>query len=115
MRVQFPPSIGLKSATAVRRTFATSSAGLLSHARRQSPRAIFNKTSLQQSFRRSYADAAPVVKPRRRFRLFTWLWRFTYLSAIAGTAYLAHGVYELRHPDEQFEPDPSKKNLVILG
>jgi NADH:ubiquinone reductase (non-electrogenic) len=55
------------------------------------------------------------VKSRRRFRWFRWLWRLTYLSAIAGTGYLAYGVYELRNPDEQVEPDPSKKNLVILG
>jgi len=72
------------------------------------------RSKLQQSFRRAYADVAPAKKPRR-FRYFTWLWRITYLSAIGGTAYLAYGVYELRHPEDQFEPDPSKKNLVILG
>jgi len=24
-------------------------------------------------------------------------------------------VYDLRNPEDQFEPDPTKKNLVILG
>lgn len=69
---------------------------------------------LQQHFRRTYADLAPAKKPRR-FRYFTYLWRLTYLSTIGGAAYLAYGVYDLRHPDDQFESDPSKKNLVILG
>jgi NADH:ubiquinone reductase (non-electrogenic) len=39
----------------------------------------------------------------------------TYLSAIGGVAYMVYGVYDLRHPDDQFEPDPTKQNLVILG
>ena len=108
-----PSSIGFKGIATVRRAFATSSPGVYTQSR-ASPRAIFNKNSLRQSFRRTYADAAPVPK-RRRFRWFRWLWRLTYLSAIAGTGYLAYGVYELRHPDDQVEPDPSKKNLVILG
>lgn len=113
MRAQMPLSIGFRSTIAVRRSFATSSAGIFTKAR-ASPRASFNKNSLQQSFRRSYADVAP-VKKRRKFRWFRWLWRLTYLSTITGAGYLAYGVYELRHPDDQLEPDPSKKNLVILG
>jgi NADH:ubiquinone reductase (non-electrogenic) len=44
-----------------------------------------------------------------------WIWRATYLSLLGGIGYLAYSVYELRTPDEQFEPDPSKQNLVILG
>jgi hypothetical protein len=28
---------------------------------------------------------------------------------------MAYTVYDLRHPEDQFEPDPSKQNLVILG
>jgi NADH:ubiquinone reductase (non-electrogenic) len=55
------------------------------------------------------------VKKPRRFRWFRFLWRLTYLSAIGGTAYLAYGVYDQKHPDDQFEPDPTKKNLFILG
>lgn len=61
------------------------------------------------------APVAPVVKKPRKFRIFRWLWRATYLSALGGVAYMVYGVYDLRHPDDQFEPDPTKQNLVILG
>jgi NADH:ubiquinone reductase (non-electrogenic) len=27
----------------------------------------------------------------------------------------AYSIYDLRHPEEQYEPDPSKKTLVVLG
>lgn len=89
------------------------------------------RSILQQSFRRSYADAPaapaapaaptatlsppPAPKPKRRFRFFRFLWRLTYLSVIGGAAYLAYTIYDLNHPNEQLEPDPKKKNLVILG
>lgn len=108
-------SIGfnMSIANASRRSFTTSSRSFLTRAR-PSSRVAGNKSQLQQAFRRTYADTAPAKKPRR-FRYFTYLWRLTYLSAIGGTAYLAYGVWELRHPEVQFEPDPSKKNLVILG
>lgn len=99
--------------SASRRAFATSPRSFLTRAR-----PCLNKSQLSREFRRAYADAAPAPAPAkkaRRFRFFRFLWRLTYLSAIAGTAYLAHGVWELRHPEEQFEPDPTKKNLVILG
>lgn len=105
--------ISMHTTTAARRAFATSSRSFLTRAR-PSSRVTVDKSKLQQAFRRTYADIAPAKKPRR-FRYFTYLWRLTYLSAFAGTAYLCYGVWELRHPDEQFEPDPSKKNLVILG
>jgi NADH:ubiquinone reductase (non-electrogenic) len=111
MKLPAVSSIGLS--TASRRTFATSSRSFLTRAKPTS-RAVLDKSRLQQHFRRSYADIAPAKKPRR-FRYFKYLWRLTYLSAIGGTAYLAYGVYDLRHPDDQFEPDPTKKNLVILG
>lgn len=72
---------------------------------------------MPKTTRRSYADAAtaaPVRSPRR-FRFFTYLWRATWVSALIGAAYLGYGVWELRHPEEQFEVDPSKKTLVVLG
>ncbi|KAE8441797.1 hypothetical protein EG329_004310 [Mollisiaceae sp. DMI_Dod_QoI] len=108
-------SISLKPAIAARRGFATSQcqAQLLTRARPSSP-VLLDKSKLQQQFRRGYADVAPVKKPRR-FRFFKFVWRAAYLSAIAGSAYLAWGVWDLRHPDDQFEPDPTKKNLVVLG
>ncbi|KAL2164365.1 hypothetical protein VTH06DRAFT_3581 [Thermothelomyces fergusii] len=74
-----------------------------------------------RQFRRdlsSDAAGAPVPPPapkKRRFRKLRWAWRFTYLSAIAGVAYIGYGVYQDRHPEPQVEPDPSKKTLVILG
>jgi hypothetical protein len=107
------PASSIAFRAASRRPFATSSQSFLTRAR-PSSRVFPDKSKLQQTFRRTYADVAPAKKPRR-FRFFRFLWRVTYLSAIAGTAYLAYGVYELRHPDDQFEPDPTKKNLVILG
>jgi NADH:ubiquinone reductase (non-electrogenic) len=37
------------------------------------------------------------------------------LSALGGTGYLVYNVWSLKRPNEQFDPDPSKKTLVILG
>ncbi len=79
------------------------------------------RAALQQSFRRTYADAPsvtlspPATKPKRRFRFFRWLWRITYLSALGGAAWFAYSIYDLRNPADQMEPDPTKKTLVILG
>ena len=99
-------SIGFK-ATA-RRQFATSS--LI----RPSSSVLANQKALNQAFKRAYSDVAPAKKPRR-FRYFRWIWRATYLSALAGVGYLAYDTWEQQTPPEQFKPDPSKKNLVILG
>lgn len=71
-----------------------------------------SRSALQQSFRRSYADVAP---KRRKAGFFRWTWRLTYLSTIGGLGYLAYLIYDLRTPDEQYEPDSKKKTLVILG
>lgn len=77
---------------------------------------------LQQSFRRTYAENAapkvvlsPTPAPKKRFRFFRFLWRATYLSVIAGTGYLAYTIWDGRNPEDQFEPDSSKKTLVVLG
>ena len=106
------PSIGL---AATRRSFATAPRALTRA--RPSSRILLERSKLSQNSRRAYADIAPVqpVKKSKKFPFFKTVWRLTYLSAIAGTAYLAYGVYDLRHPEDQFEPDPTKKNLVILG
>ena len=69
----------------------------------------------QHSFRRAATEAAPSSPRRRRGGFFRWTWRFIYLSALAGTGFVAYEIYLLRTPNEQFEPDPSKKTLVILG
>lgn len=78
------------------------------------------RSQLQQSFRRSYADApeaklSPQTPPKRRFRIFRWLWRLTYLSTLGFAGWVAYQIWYLRNPSEQFEPDPKKKTLVVLG
>ncbi|PBP27973.1 FAD/NAD(P)-binding domain-containing protein [Diplocarpon rosae] len=106
------PASSIGFSAAARRSFATASSSLT----RAQPtsRILLERSKLHQNARRAYAEAAP-LKKAKRFPFFKTIWRVTYLSAIAGTAYLAYGVYDLRHPDDQFEPDPTKKNLVILG
>ncbi|EKD20474.1 uncharacterized protein L3040_004239 [Drepanopeziza brunnea f. sp. 'multigermtubi'] len=109
-------SIGFSTAAA-RRSFATVPTPL-TRAPRSTSRILLQQSKLHQTSRRAYADIAPAPvekAKKRRFPFFKTLWRLTYASAIIGTAYMAYGVYELRHPDDQFEPDPTKKNLVILG
>lgn len=68
---------------------------------------------LPLSFRRAYTDSAR--PPKRRFRFFRWAWRLTLLTGLGLTGYVGYNVYLLRHPADQFDPDPSKKTLVILG
>jgi NADH:ubiquinone reductase (non-electrogenic) len=71
---------------------------------------------VQPALRRAYADAAaPSPAPKKRFRFFRWAYRLTVLSGLGLTGYLGYSIYLLRHPEEQVEPDPSKKTLVILG
>jgi len=79
-----------------------------------------HRRAFQLSFRRGFADAPttnlpPTPKPKKRFRFFRFLWRVTYLSLIGGVLYVSYLVYDLQHPSDQFEPDPKKKSLVILG
>ncbi|KAK0264181.1 NADH:ubiquinone oxidoreductase [Friedmanniomyces endolithicus] len=73
---------------------------------------------VQQAFRRTYAEVSPetqrVVK-RRTWGFLKWTWRLTYLSAIGGTLYIGWGIYQGRTPPAQYDPDPSKKTLVVLG
>ena len=83
--------------------------------RRALPEPFFARSVLQQSFRRSYADAVSPVTKKRGRRFFRWTWRVTYLSLLGGIGALGYQIYLLRTPDEQFDPDPSKKTLVILG
>ena len=86
---------------------------------RQLPRAAirssFPRTQLQHSWRRSYADSIPSATKRRGRGLLRWSWRAFYLSALGGVGYMSYVIYMLRTPDEQYNPDPSKKTLVILG
>ena len=99
-----------------RRTLTTRSAAL------HQPRALirpsisyYPTSSLQLSFRRSYADTKPQVYFRRSRITLRWLWRLVYLGAIGGIGYLGYTIYLLRTPPEQLAADPAKKTLVILG
>ncbi len=113
------PIVPLRSAftcsTASRRTFTTLQLSPRVANSRAKVTTHFLKPTLQQSFRRSYAEVITPTAKRRGRGFFRWTWRLIYLSAIAGTGWLAYNIYVLRTPQEQFEPDPSKKTLVILG
>ncbi|KIW03486.1 uncharacterized protein PV09_05253 [Verruconis gallopava] len=83
------------------------------------PRPSYNNVVARQAGRRwqtTEATApAPKPKPGKIRRFFRWTWRLTYLSMIGGAAYAIYGLHELRNPNEQEPPDPSKKTLVVLG
>ena len=98
-----------------RRTFTTAQKPTKLRSSYAAIRPSFRKLELQQSFRRSYADAISQPTKRRGRGFFRWTWRLTYLSFIGGTAYLFYNIYSLRTPNEQYPPDPTKKTLVILG
>ena len=108
-------SIGLKGAA---RGLSTSSQRPLARVRSNSHNLL--SSTYASSFRRSYAELKPTapstpIAKVRRFRTLRYLWRITYLSALGGIVYLGYGVWDLRNPEDQFEQDPNKQNLVILG
>lgn len=88
-----------------------------------------NGLLVQQAFRRGYADEKvagvplqgvaqtmePPTKKKSGFRYFRWAWRATYLSLIGSVVYMGYDVYMLRNPQDQIEPLPGKKTLVVLG
>ncbi|KAL9076899.1 MAG: hypothetical protein Q9161_000532 [Pseudevernia consocians] len=105
-----------KFAITARRTLTTRSTAL--HQSRALIRPSVSqcpRSSLQQAFRRSYADNKPRKYFRRSRLILRWLWRVVYLGAIGGVGYLGYTIYLLRTPTEQLEADPTKKTLVILG
>jgi len=81
------------------------------------------RSALRQPFRRHYAEnRAPQVTlspaanpPKRRWGFFRTIWRITYISVLGSFAYLAYTIYDAGSPQDQMDPDPSKKTLVILG
>lgn len=80
------------------------------------------RPTISKQFSRSYADSPsaslspPVKKKPRRIRTTArWLWRFTYLSILTSVGYVFYDGYVARNPDDQTDPDPSKKTLVVLG
>jgi len=106
-------------------SLATSSICITNSSIASRPSPLLPQTAFQQVFRRTYADSpspqapqaslSPTPKPKKRFRIFRWLWRATYLSILAGLGYTSYTIWLSRNPNEQFEPDPSKKTLVVLG
>ncbi|ETN45131.1 uncharacterized protein HMPREF1541_10008 [Cyphellophora europaea CBS 101466] len=118
-----PAACGLSTGAPIasRRTLS-SLASSRSSALLPRPRLTLPRSKLQQSFRRTYADGpapeatlSPAAKPKKRFRFLRWMWRITYLSVIASAGYVGYQIWYLRNPAEQFEPDPKKKTIVILG
>jgi NADH:ubiquinone reductase (non-electrogenic) len=59
--------------------------------------------------------APPPPYKKRKAGFFKKAWRVTYISALAGLGWFTYEVYQNRHPGQQFEQDPSKKTIVILG
>ncbi|KAF2197969.1 FAD/NAD(P)-binding domain-containing protein [Delitschia confertaspora ATCC 74209] len=95
-----------------RRTYVTSKPSLIASRARWTPRPVSSQIALRQSIRRASSEAP---KPKKRFSVLKWTWRATYLSALATLGYVGFGIWEMRNPEDQPEPDPSKKTLVILG
>lgn len=112
-------AFGLRSAARSSRGFATTTstthrAQLQQTVKRNTPARI-PRDSVQQGFRRNYASETPKVAKKKSFRFLRWTWRLTYLSAIGGFAWMCWGIYQNRTPEDQAEPDPKKKTLVVLG
>lgn len=107
--------IAFTGANIAAKSFSTASrASVLRTAARPTLAPTFN-ASTRMAFRRAYADQSPKPKPGAIRSTFKWLWRFTYLSVGGLVGYTTWTIYEDRHPQEQFEADPTKKTLVILG
>lgn len=95
-----------------RRSYATSRPSLIANRARWTPRPVSHQIALRQSIRRQSTETP---KPKKRFSVLRWTWRLTYLSAIAGVGYVSYGIWDMRNPEDQPAPDPSKKTLVVLG
>jgi NADH:ubiquinone reductase (non-electrogenic) len=67
------------------------------------------------AFRRTFADEAPKPRPGKLRKTLRWAWRFSYLSVGGLILYTGYNIYQDRNPEPQFEADPNKKTLVILG
>lgn len=128
---RLPSTVKTMSSLAARRSVSSVTSRSIAFARTSKPQQL-SAAALHQSFRRTYATVppppvptgpagpdgqvgVPPPAPKRRFRVLRWLWRITYLSLLGGAGYIAYIIYDGKHPNEQFDPDPSKKTLVILG
>jgi NADH:ubiquinone reductase (non-electrogenic) len=99
-----------------RRAYTTQRPSLIASRARWTPRPVHAQLVLRQSIRQQ-SNLTPDAKTVKKggFRLLRWTWRLTWVSAIAGLAYVGYGIYETRNPVDQPPPDPSKKTLVVLG
>jgi NADH:ubiquinone reductase (non-electrogenic) len=72
---------------------------------------------IARQIQRQYSEssAPPPKKAGKIRRTFRWTWRLFYLSVLGTLAYVSYEVWNIRHPEPQVNPDPSKKTLVILG
>lgn len=99
-----------------RRSYATTRPSLIANRAQWTSRPVSHQIALRQAIRQQSTDATkPPIAPKKRFRFLRWTWRISYLSAIAGAAYVGYGIWEMRHPEDQAQPDPTKKTLVVLG
>jgi len=99
-----------------RRALSTARPSSLLSRARPAPTSSINRIALRQQSRRQSTNPEVNANGKKpRFRVLRWTWRLTYLSALAGLVYVGYGIYEMRHPPDQPNPDPKKKTLVILG
>ncbi|KAI8609213.1 hypothetical protein BC830DRAFT_1173750, partial [Chytriomyces sp. MP71] len=86
---------------------------LVSHAPHFTKRVSSQAFSLPRYASRSSSSVAATSAPKGS--RFKWTRRVLTVGAVAGIAVVAYTVYELRHPLPQFEWDPSKKTVAVLG
>lgn len=98
------------------RSYATARPSVIANRAQWTSRPVSHQIALRQTIRQQSTEATkPAIKPKKRFRFLRWTWRISYLSAIAGAAYVGYGIWEMRNPEDQAPPDPNKKTLVVLG
>jgi NADH:ubiquinone reductase (non-electrogenic) len=99
-----------------RRAYTTQRPSLIASRARWTPRPVQSQIALRQSVRQQSSLTPDKQQVKRGgFRVLRWTWRLTWVSALAGLAYVGYGIYETRNPVDQPPPDPSKKTLVVLG
>lgn len=95
---------------------STARPSLLQYHARTASLPFLNNVLFRPTFRRPYVsvDLGPTPK-KERAGFFRWTWRLTKLAALGGAGYLTWNIWDMRHPPDQIDADPTKKTLVILG
>jgi len=119
LRPMLASSIGAVTTRSTRRAISSSSK-TFTPTQRPTVSSQFSRQTFRQARSRTYADQtiAPETKAaakRGGFRTLRILWRLTQLSLVGGLGYMGYNIYMIKTPPEQFEPDPNKKTLVVLG